>query len=166
MQPKISIIVAIAKNRVIGKDNKMPWHLPADLKHFKKVTYGFPIIMGRKTFESIGKPLPGRKSIIISRQENLSLNFDSVEVVHSFSEAAKAANDYEEAFVIGGSDIYQLALPFTEKIYMTKLDLEVAGDTHFPELDTEKWTLVDEEHHQADAKNPHDYSFLIYERTS
>ena len=166
MQPKISIIVAIAKNRVIGKDNKMPWHLPADLKHFKKVTYGFPIIMGRKTFESIGKPLPGRKSIIISRQENLSLNFDSVEVVHSFSEAAKVANDYEEAFVIGGSDIYQLALPFAEKIYMTKLDLETEGDTHFPELDTEKWTLVDEEHHQADAKNPHDYSFLIYERTS
>ncbi|MGM0613260.1 MAG: type 3 dihydrofolate reductase [Bacteroidota bacterium] len=165
MQPKISIIVAIAKNRVIGKNNQMPWHLPADLKHFKKITYGSPIIMGRKTFESIGKPLPGRKSIIISRQENLSLNFDSVEVVHSFSEAAKAANDYAEAFVIGGSDIYQLALPFAEKIYMTKLDLEVEGDTYFPELDSEKWTLVDEKHHQADAQNPHAYSFLIYERT-
>ena len=164
MQPKISLIVAIAQNRVIGKNNQMPWHFPADLKHFKKVTYGSPIIMGRKTFESIGKPLPGRKSIIISRQKDYSLNFDSVEIVHSFSDAAKAAKDYEEAFVIGGSDIYKLALPFAEKIYMTKLDLEVAGDTYFPELDSQKWTLVDEEHHQADEKNPHDYSFLVFER--
>ncbi|MFW6019697.1 MAG: type 3 dihydrofolate reductase [Bacteroidales bacterium] len=164
MQPKISIIVAIAKNRVIGKNNQMPWHLPADLKHFKKTTYGFPVIMGRKTFESIGKPLPGRKSIVISRQGNLSLNFESVEVVHSFADAVNAARDYEEAFVIGGSDIYKLALPFTEKIYMTKLDMEVEGDTYFPELDLKRWTLVDEEHHQADTKNPHDYSFLVFER--
>ena len=164
MQPKISIIVAIAKNHVIGKDNQMPWHLPADLKHFKNVTYGSPIIMGRKTFDSIGKPLPGRKSIVISRQGNLSLDFDSIEVVHSFSEAAKATGEHQEAFVIGGSNIYQLALPFTEKIYMTKIDLEVEGDTFFPELDSNNWALTEEEHHQADERNPHNYSFLVYKR--
>lgn len=164
MKPTISIIVAKAKNDVIGKDNKMPWHLPADLKHFKNLTYGHHIIMGRKTFESIGKPLPGRTSIIITTQKDLTYDFDNVKIVHSFDEALNESFDEKEVFVTGGSMIYQIALPVADKIYMTLIDAEPEGDTYFPELEMDYWDITQQEEHEANEKNPHNYKFLTLER--
>lgn len=164
MKPRINIIVATAHNNVIGKDNGMPWHMPADLKHFKSITYGHPVIMGRKTFESVGKPLPGRDSIVISRQKDLSYDFDNVQVVHSFFDAVKAASDYQDAFVIGGSNIYQLALPVAERIYLTRIDASPEGDTFFPEINMDLWKVVEEEKHETDERNKHAYTFQILDR--
>ncbi len=160
----ISAIVATAKNNVIGNDNDIPWYLPADLKYFKKTTLHRHIIMGRNTYESIGKPLPKRTNIIMTR--NPFFIATGCLTVHSFEEAldlAKSHNE-EEVFIIGGGKIYELALPFLDKIYLTSVDAEVEGTVHFPTLAPEEWKLVSEDAHQADEKNEYDYVFKLYER--
>lgn len=159
----LSMIVAHANNRVIGKENDMPWHLPADLAYFKKTTLGKPIIMGRKTFESIGRPLPGRKNIVISR--NADYQHEGIQVVTSVEEALKCAGDIEEVMVIGGGAIYQHCLPAANRLYITHIDADIDGDTYFPEYCTESdWQLVNEHRFSADEKNAYNLNFCIYER--
>ena len=157
---KISIIVAMAKNRVIGKDNDMPWHLPADLQHFRKMTSGKPIIMGRKTYESIGRPLPKRHNIIVSRNSDYSQ--DGCDVVGSLDEAMKCAGDVEEVFIIGGGFLYDQTINHVDKLYLTFIDLDVDGDTFFPEYEHLNLTKSASEHHKADEKNPHNYEFTEF----
>ncbi|RTR40860.1 type 3 dihydrofolate reductase [Shewanella canadensis] len=140
---KIAMIAAMANNRVIGKDNQMPWHLPEDLKHFKAMTLGKPIVMGRKTFESIGRPLPGRHNIVISRQE--SLKIEGVTCVSSFEAAKKVAGDCEELVVIGGGQLYSSLLKEADKLYLTEINLDVDGDTFFPPWDDASWELLSKE---------------------
>jgi len=160
----VSAIVATAKKNVIGKDNDIPWYLPADLKYFKRTTLGHHIIMGRKSYESIGRPLPKRTNVIITRDPFYTVS--NCVVVHSVEEALKFAldNNEEEAFIIGGGEIYRLALPFVDRLYLTEVDLEVEGTIYFPTLDIDEWNLVSSEAHTADEKNPHDYIFKVLER--
>ena len=161
---RISAIVAMANNRVIGKDNEIPWYLPADLKYFKKITLGHHIIMGRKCYESIGRPLPKRTNVIITR--NLFYMSSGSLVVHSLEEALQLARENEEteAFIIGGAQIYDLAMPLVSRLYLTEVDLEADGDVLFSELDMSKWELVSEVAHKADEKNQYDYVFKVLER--
>lgn len=160
----LSALVAIAKNNVIGKDNDLPWYLPADLKYFKKMTINHPVIMGRKTYESIGLPLPKRTNIVLTHDPYyLSSN---ILVAHSLEEAIALAYDLdnEEVFVIGGATIFESCFPFFDRLYITEVHAEIEGDTFFPDWDKEEWKLISEEHHSADKKNEFDYSFKIYER--
>ncbi|MFM5529379.1 type 3 dihydrofolate reductase [Aeromonas veronii] len=161
---KISMIAAMAHDRVIGKDNQMPWHLPADLAHFKRVTLGKPVLMGRKTFESIGRPLPGRRNLVISR--NPDYQAEGIEVVGSVEAALAllAGSSVEELMVIGGGHLYAEMLPSADCLYLTRIDLAVEGDTRFPAFDDGQWQRVDCESHPADEKNPHLYSFEIWQR--
>lgn len=159
----ISIIAAVSKNNVIGKDNKLPWHLPADLAHFKKITSGHTIIMGRKTFESIGRPLPNRRNIVITR--NTGFKAEGIEVVHSIEQAMDITKDEEEVFVIGGEEIYKLAFPFTDKIYLTRVDAEIEGDAFFPELGPE-WEEISKVENVKDENNEYDYEFLEFRNPS
>lgn len=138
----IAMIAAMAHNRVIGKDNQMPWHLPEDLRHFKAMTLGKPIIMGRRTFESIGRPLPGRVNIVISRQADY--HADGITLVSSLNDALLAAGDVEEAVIIGGGQLYREALPLAQRLYLTEIDLAVEGDTTFPQWDDGTWELESE----------------------
>ncbi|WP_299801800.1 type 3 dihydrofolate reductase [uncultured Shewanella sp.] len=137
---KIAMIAAMANNRVIGKDNQMPWHLPEDLRHFKAMTLGKPVVMGRKTYESIGRPLPGRHNIVISRQTDLVI--DGVTRVSSFEEAKVAAGDCDELVVMGGGQLYEMLLPQANILYLTEINLTVDGDTYFPEWDDGSWQEV------------------------
>jgi len=155
----IRIIVAISKNRVIGDSNKLIWHLPADLKRFKEITTGHPIVMGRKTYESIGRPLPNRRNIIITRDNNYQV--EGCEIVNSIEEALLLTNS--DCFIIGGGEIYKQSLHLVDKIYMTLVDEDFEGDTTFPELD-KSWYVSNQEDFLKDEKNPHNYSFIIYER--
>ncbi|MFM5178818.1 type 3 dihydrofolate reductase [Aeromonas veronii] len=161
---KISMIAAMAHDRVIGKDNQMPWHLPADLAHFKRVTLGKPVLMGRKTFESIGRPLPGRRNLVISR--NPDYQAEGIEVVGSVEAALAllAGSSVEELMVIGGGHLYAEMLPSADCLYLTQIDLAVEGDTRFPAFDDGQWQRVDCESHSADEKNPHPYSFETWQR--
>lgn len=161
---KISMIAAMAHDRVIGKDNQMPWHLPADLAHFKRVTLGKPVLMGRKTFESIGRPLPGRRNLVISR--NPDYQVEGIEVVGSVEAALAllAGSSVEELMVIGGGHLYAEMLPSADCLYLTQIDLAVEGDTRFPAFDDGQWQRVDCESHPADDKNPHPYSFETWQR--
>ncbi|AXV22131.1 MULTISPECIES: type 3 dihydrofolate reductase [Aeromonas] len=161
---KISMIAAMAHDRVIGKDNQMPWHLPADLAHFKRVTLGKPVLMGRKTFESIGRPLPGRRNLVISR--NPDYQAEGIEVVGSVEAALAllAGSSVEELMVIGGGHLYAEMLPSADCLYLTQIDLAVEGDTRFPAFDDAHWQRVDCESHPADEKNPHPYSFETWQR--
>ena len=162
---KISMIAAMAHDRVIGKDNQMPWHLPADLAHFKRVTLGKPVLMGRKTFESIGRPLPGRRNLVISR--NPGYQAEGIEVVGSV-EAARAllaSCAVEELMVIGGGHLYAEMLPSADRLYLTQIDLAVEGDTRFPAFDDGQWLRIDCESHPADEKNPHPYRFETWQRS-
>lgn len=134
---KIAMIAAMAHDRVIGKDNQMPWHLPEDLKHFKAVTMGKPVVMGRKTYESIGRPLPGRLNIVISRTPGLQI--EGVTCVTSFDEALVAAGDCDELMVIGGGQLYAQLLPRADVLYLTEIDLAVDGDTRFPAWESSDW---------------------------
>jgi dihydrofolate reductase len=161
---KIAIIVATDNNRLIGKDNDLPWKLSADLKYFKQVTMGKPLIMGRKTHESIGRPLPGRKNIIITRDQ--TFNADGCVVVNSIEAALAECSDAEEVMVMGGASLYEQFLPKADKLYLTKVDAELTGDTWFPEWQLTQWTELQREDHQADEKNEFDYSFIVYERAS
>lgn len=160
----ISAIIAMSKNRVIGKDNQIPWHLSADLKYFKRTTLHHHIIMGRKTFLSIGNPLPKRTNIVLTR--NPFFIASNVLVATSIEDGLQLARDNgeEEAFIIGGGEIYRQSMPYLDKIYLTLIDVEVEGDVFFPELDETQWKLISEEAHDADEKNEYNYSFLVYER--
>ena len=156
----IKIIVATSKDWVIGNDNTLIWHLPADLKNFKKLTTGSAIIMGRKTYESIGKPLPDRRNIIITRDTNYLV--EGCEVVNSIEEALLLCNS--DCFIIGGGEIYKQVLPIADEIYLTLIDEDFEGDTYFPEIKEEEWFEVFKEDFEPDEKNKHKYSFIKYER--
>ena len=158
----ISIIVAASTNNAIGIRGELPWRLSSDLQHFKATTMGKPIVMGRKTWDSIGRPLPGRQNIVITRQAGYVA--EGCDVVASLAEAAEAAGDENEIMVIGGSEIYSLALPLADRLYMTRVHAAVDGDAFFPEIDATEWRLIDEEHHEADERNEHPYSFRVFER--
>ncbi len=160
----ISIIVAKAANHVIGKDNQIPWYLPADLKYFKKTTLNHHVIMGRKTFESIGKPLPKRTNIVVTR--SIFFLASGCIVAHSLEEALQIARDHdeEEVFIIGGAQLYEEALPIADRIYITEVDFCPEGDVFFPKIDTDAWREKSREPHPADEKNPYPYTFKILER--
>ena len=159
---KISFIVAKARNGVIGDNNQLPWRLPADLKHFKAVTLGKPVLMGRKTFESIGKPLPQRTNIVVTR--DAAYQAEGCVVVHSIDAALAAAKDAEEVMVIGGAQFYEQLLPRAERIYLTEVHEDFAGDAVFPEFDAQQWQEVERRDFEPDEKNAHAYSFLVLER--
>lgn len=158
----ISIIVAFANNRVIGLNNQLPWNLPSDLKHFKEITMGKPVIMGRKTYESIGRPLPGRKNIVLTRIKHFDIA--GCTVVHSLEEALIVAEDGEEVFVIGGETVYREALPLADKMVITHIHADFEGDAFFPEWDLAQWQEVSREDHEPDEKNKYPYSFVVYQR--
>ncbi|SFG12367.1 dihydrofolate reductase [Pontibacter chinhatensis] len=160
----LAIVVAAAENNVIGKDNDLIWHLPADLKHFKSLTMGHPMIMGRKTFEAIGKPLPGRTSIIITSQKDYQA--EGCVVVHSLEEAiAKGRElDADQVSIIGGAKVYQQALPLADRVYLTRVHASFEGDAYFPELSDLEWQVVEQEHHEPDEKNKYSYTFLTLTR--
>lgn len=163
----LSIVVASAKNQVIGQSNDLPWYLPADLRHFKDITTGGTVIMGRRTHDSIiqrlGKPLPNRRSIVITRE---GLSLDGVVFVHSIQEAIAASESDADSFIIGGAQIYQQALPYVQRIYMTEVDADIKGDTYFPAIDKNEWEETSREPHRKDDKNPYDYSFVTLQRKS
>ncbi|MEE1943654.1 dihydrofolate reductase [Pedobacter sp. KR3-3] len=159
---QLSIVVAIAENRAIGKNNQLLWHLPADLKHFKQITSGHTIIMGRKTYDSIGKPLPNRRNIVITRQNGLQL--EGVEVVNSLSEALALCTAENEVFVIGGAEIYKAALPLTQKIYLTTVHQSFEADAFFPEINANEWAETEKESHSPDEKNALSYTFSTLQR--
>lgn len=168
----LSIIVAMANNRAIGNNNELLWHLPEDLKHFKRTTMGKPIIMGRKTFESIGRALPGRLNIVITRQQDWQA--DGVKVVNSIEEALRLAeaqsfiDGIDEVMVIGGAQIYQAALPEADRLYVTYVDATIEGDAFFPEIDPQQWQEISREEHDAKdsalKSNTYDYAFCVLER--
>lgn len=160
--PCLTLIAALARNGVIGRDNAMPWHLPEDLKRFKALTLGSPIIMGRKTWESLGRPLPGRHNIVISRDPRYVAQGASL--VNSLSQAVDLAAEErpEEIFVIGGAEIYRLALPLAQRLQLTEIDQDFAGDAHFPAFADSGWQEVARASHRAEAG--FDYSFVTYER--
>ena len=160
----LSIIVAKAKNNVIGKDNSMIWKLPNDLKRFKEKTSGHTIIMGRKTFESLGGILPNRKHIILSSNPDFNIDSDCVKVVHSLFELQEYMDDEEEHFVIGGTIIYNLLMPYCKKMYVTQLDKEFEGDTIFPKINEEEWEEVSRENGPEDCINDFGYEYITYLR--
>lgn len=158
----VSIIAAMDRNRLIGNKNRLPWHLPADFAHFKAVTMGKPIIMGRKTFESIGKPLPGRTNIVLSRDTNTC--FEGATCVTSFEEALAVVADENEIMIIGGSTIYEMLLPKVNRLYLTYVNAAFEGDAWFPEFDENQWVEKEIVTHQADEKNAYDCRFVTLER--
>jgi dihydrofolate reductase len=161
---EVSLVVAAANNYAIGKNGTMPWSLPADLKHFKNVTWGLPVIMGRKTFDSIGKPLIGRKNIVITRQNDLTI--PGVSVVATLEQALVLAadTDAKEAMIIGGGEIYKMAFEKATKIYLTKVDAVPEADTFFPSIDPKQWELISKADFEADEKNDYNYSFQLWEK--
>lgn len=158
----VSIIVAMAENGVIGRDMDLPWHISADLKRFKALTMGHHIVMGRKTFESIGRLLPGRTTVIVTRQPDYQV--DGAVIVNSLGAAQAAATDDSELFIIGGGQIYEIALPLADRLHVTRVHTEVDGDTSFPAIDWDQWELVSAERHGADEKNDYDFTFESYQR--
>ncbi len=161
---KISLIVAAATNNVIGRDGALPWHLSEDLKRFKHLTTGKPLIMGRLTHESIGKPLPDRRNIVVSRRAGLEIA--GCEVVASPDDALKLVADVDEVMIIGGRQIYEHMLPKADRIYMTRVNASPDGDTFFPEINDEEWQVVDQEDFSADDSRPYDFSFKTLDRIS
>ncbi len=161
----IAAVVAIANGGVIGSSNKLPWYLPADLKHFREITAGHTVIMGRKTADSIvahlGHGLPNRKNIVVTRGE--AYEHEGFTTVHSIDDAL-ALSDSPDAFIIGGAQIYELAMPLTDKLYITNIHVDVQGDTYFPTIDKSEWREVARENHTADDKNNYDYDFVELER--
>ncbi len=157
----ISLIAALAADRIIGMENAMPWNLPADLAWFKRNTLNKPVIMGRLTFESIGRPLPGRLNIVVSRQPG---THEGVTWATSLDEAIKIAGDAEEIMVIGGGRIYEQMLAHADRLYLTHIDAEVEGDTQFPDYEPDEWQSTFSEFHDADAQNSHSYCFEILDR--
>lgn len=156
----LSLIVAMAKNRTIGVNNTLPWRCPEDLKHFKALTMGHHIIMGRKTYDSIGKPLPGRTTVIVTR--NRDLQVEGCLVAHSLQEAIAACAGDTEAFIVGGAELYAQALPLVDTLYITEIQQDVAGDAHFPELDRETWLEASREKRSQTDPQPLEYHFVTY----
>ncbi|MGG4450158.1 dihydrofolate reductase [Brevibacillus porteri] len=154
----ISLIVAYARNQVIGKDGDMPWHLPADLKNVKELTTGKTIVMGRKTFESIGKPLPNRRNVVLTRSQDFQP--EGVDVVHTKEEVLAMG----DVIIFGGSEIYRQFLDVVDRLYITEIDLETEGDTFFPAWDRDAYTVVDKREGIVDEKNVHPHAFYVYER--
>ena len=161
-KPLLSHIVAMARNGVIGRDNAMPWHLPDDLKHFKALTMGKPMLMGRKTFAAIGKPLPGRTSLVLTRDP--VWRAEGVIAVRSLDEAFEKAGDVPELCVVGGAEIYRLTLPHTQRIHLTRIHADIQGDTVFPALDPSQWRETDRTEHPADARHAYAMTFVTLER--
>lgn len=164
MTPVVTLVVAASAGGVIGKDGAIPWHLPADLAHFKRVTMGKPIVMGRKTFQSIGRALPGRLNVVVTRDRT----FQALDVVvtHSLEEALGACGDAPEVMVIGGGELYGAAMPLASRIHYTRVHAAVDGDTHFPPLDPAAWSESAREERPADERNPHALTFLVLERSA
>ncbi|OEH92823.1 dihydrofolate reductase [Bacillus solimangrovi] len=159
----ISLLVAVDKNRLIGKENELPWHLPEDLKYFKRVTMGKTIVMGRKTFESIGRPLPGRDNVVLTTRKGYQP--EGVFVYHSINEIVNKMKDQnDEVFFIGGAEIFNQVLQFADKLYITKIDESFEGDIYFPSFNEDEWRLVTSEKGLKNEKNPYDYYFQLYER--
>ena len=158
----LTIIAAIGKNGELGKDNDLIWHLPNDLRRFKKITAGHHVIMGRKTFESLGKPLPNRTNIVISR--NKTYTAEGCIVVNSLQEAIDAAQEDENPFILGGAQIYKQALEIADVLDLTRVDASLEADAFFPEIDLEKWKEVTREEHQKDEKHQYNYSFVTYKK--
>jgi dihydrofolate reductase len=159
---KVSLIVAMSENRVIGRAGGLPWHLPDDLKHFKRLTLERTVIMGRKTFESIGRPLPQRRNVVITRNRGWSA--EGVEVAHSLPEALARTAWGDEIFVIGGEQVYRDALPLADRIYLTLVHAAVEGDAYFPRFDQSQWRVTQSINHLADDRHAHAFTFLLYER--
>jgi dihydrofolate reductase len=165
---KISLVVAAATNYAIGKEGSMPWHLPADLRHFKNVTWGLPVVMGRKTYESLGKPLPGRTNIVITRQEASAFASAEVQVAKDPDQALAMAAlcKVKEVMIIGGGEIYRLFWERAQRIYLSKVEVSPEADTFFPSIDPAQWKLVQQLDREADVKNAFNLSFQIWERHS
>jgi len=162
MEPRLSIIVAMDRNRLIGQGGRLPWHMPADLRHFKHTTLGKPIIMGRRTFESIGKALPGRKNIVLTRDSVYQA--PGCVTANSIGAAIAGAGQVAEVMVIGGATLFEQVLPLTHRIHLTCIDAEFEGDTWFPEIDAEAWAVRGKTDHVADDRNPFSYSFSTLDR--
>jgi dihydrofolate reductase len=164
---RVSIIAAVAENGVIGRDKKLPWHLSADLRRFKQLTMGHTIIMGRRTWESIGRALSGRRMIVVSRRHDYQVPIEGVLLAANLDDALDraAAHGKEEAFIIGGAELYQDALRRADRLYLTRVGAHVAGDTYFPPVNWSEWRLLESHEHAADDKNDHDFTFNIYERS-
>lgn len=160
----LSIIVAIANNNVIGKDNKLIWYIPEDLKRFKQITSGRNIIMGRKTFESLGRILPNRKHIILCNDMQMEINDKNVEILDDISKLDKYINSEEENFVIGGATIYKLLMPYTNKLYITKIRHNFEGDVYFPNIEDKIWKEISREKGLKNKENPYDYEYITYIR--
>ena len=160
----LSIIVAKASNNVIGKNNALIWHLPEDLKRFKELTTGHTIIMGRRTFESLGRILPNRKHVILCNDMQMDIYDERIEVLDDISKLDKYINSAEENFVIGGATIYRLLMPYVNKMYITEIDKEFEGDVSFPEINKEEWDVIEVKNGLKDDKNPYDYNYVTYVR--
>ncbi len=161
--PIISIIAAMDNNRLIGSDNQLPWHLPADLKYFKKVTMGKPVLMGRKTHESIGKALPGRINIVVTKDRHYTA--PGCQIAHSIAQALNIAEGHPEIMVIGGTSFYQQMLPKAQRLYLTQIQgNNFSGDAYFPAWEESEWYETERENHQPDEKNMYAYSFVILEK--
>lgn len=159
---KVSLIAAMGKNRVIGSNNQLPWHLPADLQHFKALTMGKPIVMGRKTYESIGKALPGRTNIVLTSHSNFSA--PDCQICHSLADAFQVAADVSEIMVIGGAAIFEQCLPLAQTMYLTIIQQDFAGDTYFPKWSPAEWQEVERQDYTPDEKNAYCYSFITLRR--
>ncbi len=162
---RISLIAALSENRVIGVGNRLPWRLPDDLKRFKKLTWGHPLIVGRKTYESIGKPLPGRKMIVLTAQPDFRLP-PGVLLADSLDKAFRLAAPAPEVFVGGGAKVYRQALPLAERLYLTLVRALLEGDHFFPIVDWSEWQLIQQEEHAADARHAFPFSFVVYQRAT
>ena len=160
----LSIIVAKARNNIIGKDNALIWHLPEDLKRFKRLTTGHTIIMGRKTFESLGRVLPNRHHIILCNDAEMNIDNENVEILEDISMLDKYINDTEEHFVIGGATMYKLLMPYCSKMYITEINQDFEGDVSFPEINLDEWKVTEREKGLKDEKNPYDYEYVTYEK--
>ncbi len=164
---ELNLVVAMAQNRVIGRDNQLPWRLPEDLAYFRRVTWGHPILMGRKTYESIGRPLPGRQNIVLTRQANWQQT--GVDVAFDLDQAmglVRSSEDRPQLMVIGGENLYRQCLPLASKLWITLVHSNVEGDAYFPEFDWGDWKQVSREDHSADDRNPYAYSFVVCQQNS
>lgn len=159
------MIAAAGENNALGMDNQLLWHLPDDFRRFRKLTTGHKMIMGRKTFESFPKPLPDRDHIIITRDPDYSIDFESCKTVHSFEAALDLLDEDETAYIIGGGEIYRLGMPYAHILELTRVHGDFKADTFFPEIDTNTWRLIKEEYHPKDEKHAFDFTYLTYERS-